>query len=85
MRIIIIGFLIFIGVICCLNILGRKLNKEIVLLNQDLKKRNELLKKTILQIRLELGLTTLKECPEEEKENIVKDVIKFIDDIKGVW
>lgn len=85
MRILGISFLVFIGILSCLNILGRKLNKEIVILNQSLKKQNEILKKTILHIQMQLILTTLEQCPEEEKDNIVKENIDFINEIKEIW
>ena len=85
MRIVIIIGLIFLTIITLLQILANKINKGYILLHKKLEDENELLKKTTLFIRSQLVLTTLKECPEEEKENIVKKTIDFIDEIEKVW
>ena len=85
MRIVIIIGLIFLTIITLLQILANKINKGYILLHKKLEDENELLKKTTLFIRSQLVLTTLKECPEEEKENIVKETIDFIDEIEKVW
>ena len=85
MRVFIIIFLIFIGLITLLDILGRKLNKGYIVLNEKLGKQNELLKSSIRNIRSQLFLTTLKECPEEEKDVIVRECIEFVDEIEKVW
>lgn len=85
MRVLGIIFLIFIILIVLLDILANKLNKGYILLNKKLGDQNELFKKSIRFIRSQLFLTTLKECPEKEKENIVKECIDFIDEIEKVW
>lgn len=85
MRIIGVIFLIFIVLIVLVDILANKLNKGCVLLNKKLGDQNELFKKSIRFIRSQLFLTTWKECPDEEKENIVKECIDFIDEIEKVW
>ena len=85
MRVIGILFLIFLAIVAMLNILANKINKGYVVINSKLEKQNELLKQTICFMRSQLFLTTLKECPKEEKENIVKECIDFIDEIEKVW
>lgn len=85
MRVLGIIFLIFMVLVVLMDILANKLNKGYVFLNKKLGDQNELLKKSICFIRSQLFLTTLKECPEEEKENIVKECIDFVDEIEKVW
>lgn len=85
MRVIGIIFLIFLAIVVMLHILANKINKGYVVINSRLEKQNELLKQTICFVRSQLFLTTLKECPEEEKENIIKENIEFIDEIEKVW
>ena len=85
MRVIGILFLIFLAIVAMLHILANKINKGYVVINSKLEKQNELLKQTICFVRSQLFLTTLKECPEEEKENIIKENIEFIDEIEKVW
>lgn len=85
MRVLGIIFLIFMVLVVLMDILANKLNKGYVILNKKLGDQNELLKKSIRFIRSQLFLTTLKECPEEEKENIVKECIDFVDEIEKVW
>lgn len=85
MRIIGIIFLIFLVIVTILKILANDINKGYVEINDKLNKQNELLKQTICFMRSQLFLTTLKECPEEEKENIVKECIDFVDEIEKVW
>lgn len=85
MRVIGILFLIFLAIVAMLNILANKINKGYVVINSKLEKQNELLKQTICFVRSQLFLTTLKECPKEEKENIVKECIDFVDEIEKVW
>lgn len=85
MRIIGIIFLIFLVIVTILKILANNINKAYVEINDKLNKQNELLKQTICFMRSQLFLTILKECPEEEKENIVKECIDFVDEIEKVW
>lgn len=85
MRIIGIIFLLFLAIVTMLHILGSKLNKGYIELNAKLMKQNDLFKKTLLSIKSELRLTTLKDCPDEEKETIVKEVIDFIEEVEKVW
>ena len=42
------------------------------------KEKNELLWKIILQVRNELKLTQLKDCPKEELKNIPAEMIQWI-------
>ena len=85
MRVLGIIFLVFLLIITIIHILASKLNRGYVILNKKLSDENILLKKSITFIRSQLFLTTLKECPEEEKSNIVKEMIEFVDDIEKVW
>ena len=85
MRIFCVIFLILLMIVTMLNILANKINKGYVEINFKLGKQNELLKTSICHIRSQLFLTTLKECPKEEKECIVKECISFVDDIEKVW
>lgn len=85
MRAIGIVVLVFLLLITLLDILAHKLNRGYIELNAKLGKENELLKQTICFVRSQLFLTTLKECPEEEKENIIKENIEFINEIEKVW
>ena len=85
MRVFGIIFLIFLLLVTMLNILANKINKGYVVLNKKLGDENELFKKSMLFIRSQLFLTTLRECPEEEKRNIVNEMIAFIDDLEKVW
>lgn len=85
MRVLAIIVLIFLMLITLLHILANRLNKGYILLNKKLGDQNDLLKKSIQFMRTQLFLTTLKECPEEEKESIVKEIIDFINEIEKVW
>lgn len=85
MRIVGVIFLIFLAIITILKILANNINKGYVEINDKLSKQNKLLKDTICFIRSQLFLTTLKECPEEEKVAIVQECIDFVDEIEKVW
>ena len=85
MRIIIIIVLIFLALITILDIVANKINAEYVRMNIKLESQNKVLKDSLLCIRGQLRLMTFKECPEEEKDKIVQENIKFIDEIEKVW
>ena len=85
MRILIIIVILFLIIIALLDILADKVDKHILAKNILLENQNERLKQTLTLVRNDLFLATLKECPQEEKDNIIQENIEFIDEIKKVW
>ena len=85
MRVIIIIVVLFLAIITILDILASKIDRYCLIENAKLEKQNEHLKQTIKIIRNDLFLATSKECSDEERINIIKENVEFIDEIEKVW
>ena len=85
MRVIIIIVVLFLAIITILDILASKIDRYCLIENAKLEKQNERLKQTIKIIRNDLFLATSKECSDEERINIIKENVEFIDEIEKVW
>lgn len=85
MRVIVMIVILFLIIIALLDILASKIDRYYLIQNVKLENQNKHLKQTIKVIRNDLFLATLKECPDEERINIIKENVEFIDEIEKVW
>lgn len=85
MKLLIILVLSILVVKCITSIIANKMDRENLQYIKNLRDKVELFKKSMNFIEQELRLHNLKECPFEEKDQIVKDIIDFIEGIKVYW
>lgn len=85
MRVIIIIFLSILAVSCVTTIIGNKINDSNLKYILNLREKIELFKKSITFIESQLRLHNLKDCPPIEKDNIVHDILDFIEEIRVFW
>ena len=80
--------LIFLLIITCLHIIKSRLEKAIVEENKALlniiqckNQENELLYRILRQVRNDLALLKLKDCPEEEYKNIPLELLEWLEEL----